>query len=241
MNGNVTTFVPTSPGGGIALNVGNGGAILNLNGHSTNITQALTGVGVGGLTVYNTSAGTLGLSGNNTYSGPTQINGGLGRSAAPAIWAMAGAGMNGGRVRPRRFVADRGAVTITAAGAGGNTIQNGTLTAPSYAISNSAGNAIISAGLSGGAGGLTMLGTGGQVTLTASSPITGATNVTGGTLILNAIGSNTGALPNTSGVTIAPGPAWPRRARRRSAAGQIFHLPPVRTSTLATAARRRTS
>ena len=202
LNGNVTTFAPST----FALNVGNGGAILNLNGHSTNITQALNGVGTGGLTVYNTSAGTMTLSGNNTYTGPTQINGGLVALSGAGNLGNGGAlTMNGGRVDLGGSSLTVSAVSITAAGGGGNTIQNGTLTAPSYAISNSAGNAIISAGLSGGAGGLTMSGTGGQVTLTASSPYTGATNVTGGTLVLNSAGANTGSLPNTSSVTIGSG------------------------------------
>ena len=203
LNGNVTTFAPTSPGQGIVLNVGNGGAIFNLNGHSTNITGVLNGVGSGGLTVYNTSAGTLTLSANNTYTGPTQINGGLVALSGAGNLGNGGAlTLNGGGVDLGGSSPTVGAVSITAAAANGNTIQNGTLTAPSYTVSNSSGNAIVAAGLTGGAGGLTMSGTGGQVTLAASSPLTGATNVTGGTLVLNAAGANTGALPNTSAVTI---------------------------------------
>ncbi len=202
LSGNVATFTPST----IPLNVGNGGAILNLNGNSTNINQPLNGAGTGGLTVYNTSTGTLMLSANNTYSGPTQINGGLvvlnGSNLGNGGNTLT---MNGGRVDLGGSSLTATAVTITAAGTGGNTIQNGTVTAPSYAISNSSGNAIISAGLSGGSGGLIMSGTGGQLTIAGNSPITGATNVTGGTLVLNAAGANTGALPSTSGVTIGPG------------------------------------
>ena len=74
--GNVATFAPTTPVA-LTLNVGDGGAIFNLNGYSTNINQPLNGVGTGGLTVYNTSAGTLTLSANNSFSGPMQINGGV--------------------------------------------------------------------------------------------------------------------------------------------------------------------
>ena len=73
LNGNVSTFVPST----FTLNVGDGGANINLNGFSTNITQTLNGSGSGGLTVYGTSTGTLTLSGNNNYTGPTQINGGV--------------------------------------------------------------------------------------------------------------------------------------------------------------------
>ena len=59
------------------MNVGDGGAFINLNGFSTTISNVLNGTGSGGLTVYATSPGTLTLAGNNTFSGPMQINAGL--------------------------------------------------------------------------------------------------------------------------------------------------------------------
>ena len=178
-------------------NVGNGGAIINLNGFSTTISNSLLnsgGTSTGGLTVYSTSTGTLTLTGSNTYTGPTQINSG--------VVAITGTGTLGNAAPLTRAAAESisaprrkpwAAVNITAAAANGNTIQSGTLIGASYAASNTTGNALIAANVSGAAG-LTVSGTGGQLTLNIPSTFSGATNVTGGTLVLNSVGANTGAL-----------------------------------------------
>ena len=201
LNGSIATFVPTA----LALDVGNGGANFNVQGFGTNINVPLTATGSGGLSVFGTSAGTLGLSANNTYTGPTTINGGL---VAIAGAGNLGAGnvltLNGGRIDLGGTTPVVTAVNITAAAANGNTIQNGTLNGTSYNASNTSGNAVVAANLS-GTGGLTMSGASGQLTLTVPSQFSGATNVTGGTLTLNAVGSNSGALPSTSAVTVGPG------------------------------------
>ena len=73
LNGSIPTFALTQ----LTLNVGDGGAFINLNGFSTTIGNVLNASGSGGLTVYGTFAGTLTLAGNNNYTGPTQINGGF--------------------------------------------------------------------------------------------------------------------------------------------------------------------
>ena len=78
LNGNITTFAPA----GLTLNVGNGGAIINLNGYSTTLSSSNSllnsgGTSTGGLTVYSTSTGTLTLSAANLYAGNTTINGGI--------------------------------------------------------------------------------------------------------------------------------------------------------------------
>ena len=165
LNASVATFVPS----GVTLGVGNDGAIFNVQGFGTNINSPLAGTGSGGLSVFGTSAGTLGLSANNTYTGPTTINGGL--------VAITGAGnlgtgntltLNGGRIDLGGTTPAVTAVNITAAAANGNTIQNGTLNGTSYTASNPSGNAVVAANLS-GTSGLTMSGTGGQLTLTVPS------------------------------------------------------------------------
>ncbi len=201
LNGSIATFAPAA----ITLNAGNGGANFNVQGFGTNITSPLKGTAGGGLSVYGTSSGTLGLSASNTYAGATQINGGLvAITGAGNLGIGAALTMNGGRIDLGGTTPAVTAVNITAAAANGNTIQNRTLNGTSYTASNAAGNAVVAANLS-GTSGLTMSGTGGQLTLTVPSQFTGATNVTGGTLVLNSIGANTGSLPSTSGVTVGPG------------------------------------
>ena len=189
------------PTGDFTVNVGNGGAIINLNGYSTTCSNALNGIGTGGLTVYSATPGTLTLGGNNTYTGPTQITGCsviLNNSTLGSGGALT---INGGQVDLGGASQTVGAVSVTAAAAAGNTIQNGTLLGTAYLISNSSGNAIITASLqdsSTGSSSFTMSGTGGIATLTANNTFTGPTNVTGGTLVVDN-SNNTGAsLANTS-------------------------------------------
>ncbi len=57
------------------LNIGDGGAFIHLDGHSTTISDALNATGSGGLTVTSVSGGTLTLSGTNTYTGGTYVEG----------------------------------------------------------------------------------------------------------------------------------------------------------------------
>ena len=83
-----------------------------------------------------------------------------------------------------------GALSITAANAGGNTIQNGSLTGTSYAASNTSGNAIVTANLlANGSAGLTMSGVGGMLTLDGSITYTGTTTISGGTLTMGTGGT----------------------------------------------------
>jgi fibronectin-binding autotransporter adhesin len=60
------------------LNVGNGGANIDLNGHATTIALALQTTGSGGLTVYSSHpGGQLTLTAANLYAGNTTIDGGI--------------------------------------------------------------------------------------------------------------------------------------------------------------------
>ena len=58
-------------------NVGNGGMLIDLNGHSTTVGNSLVRTGSGGLTVNSTGGGTLILSGSNNYAGVTALDGGV--------------------------------------------------------------------------------------------------------------------------------------------------------------------
>ena len=62
----------------ITTNVGNGGAIIDVNGNSATISNSLIASGSGGLTLLSTAGGGgLTLSGSSNYSGGTTISGGL--------------------------------------------------------------------------------------------------------------------------------------------------------------------
>jgi len=78
-NFNGGTLLATSNNGSFmqaltAANVENGGAVIDSNGQSIAIGQALLASGTGGLTKI--GAGTLSLTGLNTYTGPTTVNAG---------------------------------------------------------------------------------------------------------------------------------------------------------------------
>ncbi len=206
----------------ITVNILNG-MFINLNGHSTTINNVLNGTGSGGLTVFGASAGTLTLAANNTYVGPTQINA---STVALTFGGSLGNGapltMGGGRLDLGFTTQTVGAVSITAAAAAGNTIQNGTLSGTSYVLSNNSGNAIISAALQdslSGSAGFTMSG-GGTATLSAGNTFSGPTNVYAGTLILDASGGNSGALGGTN-VSVSGGAAMVVRGNPSFGTGNL--------------------
>ena len=214
------------PAADFTVNVGDGGMIINLNGHNTTIGSSLNGTGSGGLTVYTSSPGTLTLSANNTYVGPTQISGGMVAVTGGGNLGNGGAlTINAGQVDLGGTSQTVGAVNITAAPANGNTIQNGSLTGTSYAVSNTSGNAVIAAALqASGTAGFTMSGVGGMVTLAAANSYTGDTNVTGGTLVIDASGA--GAPPGsgslgTTNVNISTGATMLVRGNSQIGTGNL--------------------
>ena len=133
------------------------------------------------------------LSGNNTYTGATSVNGG--------ILALAGSGtlgngadlvLSGGRLDLGTLSATVAAVSITAAPEDGDTIGNGSLSGTSYSASNVSGNAIVAANLlANGSAGFNKSGDG-VTTLSGTNTYTSATTVAGGVLKLQ----SAGALPS---------------------------------------------
>ena len=179
-----------------SANVQNGGAIINTNGYSMGISQALAAGGgsTGGLTVL--GGGMLTLSGSSTYAGATTVS--AGTLQYGAVYALPSAGAvnvsgNSAVLDLNTFSPTVGAVTLTA-----GSIQNGTLSGSSFSVQSG----LVSANLAGSGATLTQTG-GGLVTLSGNNTYGGSTSVSGGTLVLsNASGNN---IANSPAIALAAG------------------------------------
>lgn len=152
--------------------INSGGATIHTNSYNLGISQAFTGAG--GLT--KDGAGTLTLNGANGYTGTTAVNAGtLALGSADRISDSSALSVTGGTF-------DLGGFTETVAGVSmsSGTITNGTLTGTSYSFTNSG---TVSANLAGAAG-LAKSGAG-MLTISTTQSYAGATNVTGGTLVVD--------------------------------------------------------
>ena len=178
------------------LNLGTGAVTLTSTPTVTVAAGTLTvGGAIGdagaGFGVTKAGPGTLVFGGANTYSGTTTLSGGnlnltfsgtLGGGSAPLV-------VLGGTLDLGGSTQNVGPVTITA-----GTVQNGTLTAPSFVINNPL-DLTVSATLA-GTGGLTKTAAG-TATLTAVNSYTGNTTISGGTLSISN-GNNLGVAPATA-------------------------------------------
>jgi autotransporter-associated beta strand protein len=201
--------------------VDSGGAIIDINGKTSTISQSLLqGTGTAGLTLLSSAAGgQLTLSGTNTYAGATTINGGslltlggraLSDTASVILANAAGANLN---VNASETVGG-----LQGGGTTGGTVN--IAASQTLTVTNQATNHTFS-GVVAGAGALTKTGNG-TLTLVGSNSYTGTTTVNGGKLIVDgslASGSTTvvgsggllggsgkvGALNLQRGATLTPG------------------------------------
>lgn len=180
-------------------NVAPNTTIFNNSSKGYSLTGAF-GISSGSLTKNGT--GSLTISTNNTYTGPTTLNAGTvtlsgsGRIGSASALTLGGAALDLGGTSQTT-----GAVSITSPAASGDTLSNGSITGTSYSASNASGNAIISANLLvNGAIGFDKSGAG-TVTLSGANNYTGTTAINGGSVVL----SGSGTLGNGAGLALGGG------------------------------------
>ncbi|HEX4083935.1 MAG TPA: autotransporter-associated beta strand repeat-containing protein, partial [Chthoniobacteraceae bacterium] len=136
-------------------------------------------------------AGTLWLTAANSYSGGTTIGGGMVKiDGVGTLGASAGAlTLNGGGLDLGTTSQTVGALSITAVPSSGNVIQNGSISASSYSVSNTSGTAGITANLLDQGAGSTLSKSGaGTLLLTGNNSYSGGSTISAGTVV---IGSST--------------------------------------------------
>ncbi len=177
--------------------IANGGNTLTVTGLSTTtLAGDISGTGA----IAKVGAGTLSLSGNNSYSGGTTLsNGTLQLGNANGLGsATAGVTVNGGTL-------DLNALGPTAGALNGNsgTIKSNVAGAASITVGSGGGSGSYSGTIQNGSGSVAFIKTGaGTQTISGNNSYSGGTTVSGGTLQMghvNALGSNTGDVTVNSG------------------------------------------
>lgn len=179
-----TTSITSGTGTGVVL------AANSRIGVAADQTLTLSMPVSGGFALEKSGAGTLTLSGSNSYTGATEVSQGvLALGAANRISNSSAVSITGGTF-------DLGGFTETVAGVtmSSGTIANGTLTGSSYAFTNSG---TVSANLAGSGVGLIKSGTG-TLELSGENTYTGTTQIDAGTLKLSGIAPSLG----TGNVTV---------------------------------------
>jgi len=185
----------SNSGGSFTFGVANGSGMFGGN---------LTTAGNNKFGFTKLGTGTQTLSGTNTYNSTMTVSAGVlalsgsGKlGGVSANLTMNGGQMDLGGLSPSAI----NLVSVTAPAASGDTIKNGNLTATSYAVSNTTGNAIISANLlANGSAGFAKSGAG-IATLAGNNTFAGATTVTAGTLVV----SGGGTINSSANVTVSTG------------------------------------
>jgi len=178
----------------------NGILTIDTGGNSYSFGGSITN-GSGFLGLTKTGAGTQTLSGINNLIREIIVSGGTLRMSGSGELGGDGSTaadltLSGGTLDLGGTSQSRDELRITAAAASGNTIENGNLTAVSYTISHSTGNAIVSANLHGDVS-LTKNGAG-TLTLSGANTYSGVTAINNGTVVVNTINSVSTPTPTGS-------------------------------------------
>jgi autotransporter-associated beta strand protein len=161
------------------------------------LTLTASGIFSGAGTLNKTGAGTMVLSGINTYTGPTNVTAGtLQISANDRILNTSDLNVSGGTFDVQTFSETLGIVTLASGTISGS--GAGTLTGSSYTLQSGTVSAILA-----GNGAVTK-NTAGTVILSGSNTFTGSTTISAGTLQVN---TNNALGTAASGTTVANGAA----------------------------------
>ena len=207
-----TVATTTLLSGLTTVNVQAGGAKIDTNGFAVTIPQALlhNATGTDGGLTKQTGAGTLILSGANTYIGPTVVNAGTLQAGVVSVAGSSGAfGVNsavtlantsGVALALNGFNTQIGSLT-GGGGTGGNvTLGGATLT---VGADNTSPTTPFY-GVISGSGGLTKIGAG-TLTLSGTNTYTGTTTVSAGTLAINGTNNGLGTVNVTGGTLLVNG------------------------------------
>jgi autotransporter-associated beta strand protein len=169
------------------INISNSNSNLTISGASASTTGGLTKAG----------AGTLVLSGNNTYTGATTINAGTLSIASITNGGLASA-LGSSTNNAANLVLGGGTLVFT--GASGSTDRNFTLTNSTSSTINVTTALTISGSAATTSGNLTKAGAG-TLTLSGNNTYTGTTTASAGVLKLDSANALPGGVGNTGGVS----------------------------------------
>ncbi|QWD15738.1 filamentous hemagglutinin N-terminal domain-containing protein [Polynucleobacter paneuropaeus] len=204
INSGSTVLYDTGSVGSLSNSISNAGTISFTGSSSVTLSGVISGLG----SITQAGSGNITLSGANTYTGTTTVNSGtltagVGTSGSTGAFGYgSNVTVNGGTLALGSYNETVGSVTI--GNSGGSITGSGTLTATSYAFTNTSSNAAtISAILAGSGASLTQSGAG-TTTLSGANTYTGGTTISAGTLSVGSdtyLGSTSGAI-NLNGGTL---------------------------------------
>jgi autotransporter-associated beta strand protein len=181
--------------------INNGGTISNVgSGSGTTLISGRIGTNVTGVT-QNSATSQLTLSGANTYTGPTAINGGILNVGSAETVGVSGPLGNSAASNPGSISFGGGTLQYSAANQNDYSGRFSTAASQAVSIDTNGQSVTFATSLSSAGGTVTKIGAG-TLTFTAASgnSYTGTTTVSGGTLLVN---NTTGSGTGTGAVTVS--------------------------------------